>query len=323
MFSVIIPLYNKAHTITNTLQSALGQSYSNFEVVIVNDGSTDNSVEQIEKYTSDPRIRIINQENQGVSAARNRGIKESRRAYIAFLDGDDQWEPDYLLKIKAACAQYPEAGLILSGRNYKDMRTNKVSIKVPEKYRGKIGQIDFFHNPHVFAHISATVVKRELLVSHLDSWGSFIKGQKSNEDFTFLFRVALHTQTIYIGFPVSNYCGGVAGQATGTMNKVVKLRDSILFHNVVMKEWINTDRNDKSFKVFMKYEIRHIWNTYLKQKDYKSLQRFISSLHNGYAQILSPFEMNLIGYPALNSPMKIYLGITKLMWRLKGYPRVH
>ena len=77
MVSVVIPLYYKAHTIVNTLSTVLNQVYTDFEVVIVNDGSTDNGVNIIIQHFSDPRIRIINQKNAGVSNARNRGVKES------------------------------------------------------------------------------------------------------------------------------------------------------------------------------------------------------------------------------------------------------
>ena len=100
MFSIVIPLYNKAHTIERTLSTVLNQSFKEFEVVIVNDGSTDNSEEVIRNFTSDSRIKIINQENQGVSAARNKGVSLSSFEYVAFLDGDDEWLPDYLLKMK-------------------------------------------------------------------------------------------------------------------------------------------------------------------------------------------------------------------------------
>lgn len=95
MISVVIPLYNKAHQIANTLYSVLKQTFRNFEIVVVDDGSTDNSVQEVEKV-NDIRIRIIHQKNAGVSAARNKGIEEARYNLIAFLDADDEWKPEYL-----------------------------------------------------------------------------------------------------------------------------------------------------------------------------------------------------------------------------------
>jgi len=91
MFSVVIPLYNKERSVKNTIESVLNQTFQDFEVIVVNDGSTDNSLEVVKSF-NDERIRIINQKNSGVSSARNRGIKEAKYEWIAFLDADDLWE---------------------------------------------------------------------------------------------------------------------------------------------------------------------------------------------------------------------------------------
>jgi glycosyltransferase involved in cell wall biosynthesis len=106
MFSVIIPLYNKELSISNTIQSVLDQTFQDFEIVIVNDGSTDNSVKEVEKF-DDKRIRLIHQENQGVSAARNRGIEEANYEWIAFLDGDDLWRENHLKTLDDMIKKYP------------------------------------------------------------------------------------------------------------------------------------------------------------------------------------------------------------------------
>lgn len=98
MFSVVIPLYNKELSIKNTIQSVLNQSFQDFEIVIINDGSTDNSVEVVEAF-DDPRIHIIHQKNQGVSAARNKGIEEAKYEWIAFLDADDLWKENHLKEV--------------------------------------------------------------------------------------------------------------------------------------------------------------------------------------------------------------------------------
>ena len=84
MFTVVIPLYNKAHSIERTLGTVLAQNFTNFEVLIVDDGSTDNGVEIVKRYTDDIRIKIVQQNNQGVSVARNRGVFEAKYEFIAF-----------------------------------------------------------------------------------------------------------------------------------------------------------------------------------------------------------------------------------------------
>lgn len=121
MFSVVIPLYNKELSITNTVQSVLDQTYQNFEIVIVNDGSTDSSIKAVEAI-NDNRIRLIHQENQGVSAARNRGIKEAKYEWIAFLDGDDLWEPNHLEEITKMMNMYPEEKVFVTSFVYSDNR---------------------------------------------------------------------------------------------------------------------------------------------------------------------------------------------------------
>jgi len=127
MISVIIPLYNKENYIKRAINSVLNQTYQNFEIIIVNDGSTDRSLEKV-KEIKDSRIKIINQKNQGVSAARNRGIKEAKFNYIAFLDADDEWERDYLKTIVYLIKKYPECKVFAT--NYK-MVDSKGNIKYP------------------------------------------------------------------------------------------------------------------------------------------------------------------------------------------------
>ena len=116
MISVIIPLYNKEKQIARTLQTVLEQTFQAFEIVIVDDGSTDGSVQEIEQI-KDSRIRLIHQQNGGVSAARNRGITEARYDLVAFLDADDEWKPTYLETQYQLYQKYPECSVYAC--NYK------------------------------------------------------------------------------------------------------------------------------------------------------------------------------------------------------------
>ncbi len=104
LVSVIITLYNKEPYIKDCILSALGQTYNNIEVVIIDDGSTDGSLAVCrEVATHDDRIRIISQENRGVSFTRNRGISVSRGEYICFLDADDCFDRNYVESMVSAC----------------------------------------------------------------------------------------------------------------------------------------------------------------------------------------------------------------------------
>jgi glycosyltransferase involved in cell wall biosynthesis len=109
-FSVIIPLYNKEPHVKRALDSVINQTVQDFEIIVVNDGSTDKSADVVKTF-SDARIRLINQKNASVSVARNRGINEAKSELIAFLDADDEWMPDYLETILRLREKYPCAGL--------------------------------------------------------------------------------------------------------------------------------------------------------------------------------------------------------------------
>lgn len=108
-FSVVIPLYNKALHIERAVKSVLHQTYQEFEIVVVNDGSTDCGRDVVENI-HDTRLRLINQSNQGASAARNRGIEAANHHYIAFLDADDEWQPNYLEEVQILISNFPSCG---------------------------------------------------------------------------------------------------------------------------------------------------------------------------------------------------------------------
>ncbi len=108
--SVVIPLYNKVRHIQRTIDSVIAQSYTDFELIVVDDGSTDGGGEVVRTF-ADKRIILINQENAGECAARNRGIKESSSDLVAFLDADDEWRPCFLEMVVALFRKYGGAGM--------------------------------------------------------------------------------------------------------------------------------------------------------------------------------------------------------------------
>lgn len=106
MLTIVIPLYNKGQSVKRSICSVLNQSFSNFEIVIVDDGSTDNSVEVVKSFKDD-RIKIVRQANAGVSAARNHGIDIASGQFITFLDADDEYEPNHLETLRKLIDGYP------------------------------------------------------------------------------------------------------------------------------------------------------------------------------------------------------------------------
>lgn len=112
--SVIIPLFNKAPFIERALKSVTSQTFADFELIVVDDGSTDMGVAIVESF-ADSRLRIIKQANAGPGAARNRGLKEARGEFVAFLDADDEWLPDFLAESFKSLEDKPEASAVTSG----------------------------------------------------------------------------------------------------------------------------------------------------------------------------------------------------------------
>jgi glycosyltransferase involved in cell wall biosynthesis len=117
LISVVMPLYNKELEVSRAIKSVLSQTVQDFELIVVNDGSTDRGLD-VASAIDDPRIRMINQENGGVSAARNRGIKETRSELIAFLDADDEWMPYFLETIFRLQRNYPSCSVFATNYLY-------------------------------------------------------------------------------------------------------------------------------------------------------------------------------------------------------------
>lgn len=119
MFTIVIPLYNKEQSIISTIQCVKRQNFRDFECIIVNDGSTDSSLANAETaIEGDQRFVLLNQNNRGVSAARNMGVLHSRYPFVAFLDADDYWDENYLAEAYALVKQFPHAVLYGVGWTY-------------------------------------------------------------------------------------------------------------------------------------------------------------------------------------------------------------
>ena len=143
--SVIIPLYNKETAIKGTLKSLLQQSFTDFEVIILDDGSKDASAQIVRTFT-DTRIHFIQKENEGVSATRNKAVAEARAQYIAFLDADDLWEPNHLEGLWQLITHFPEAGLYCAAyqKKYNDLLTKPFHSSLRANSENWQGYIDNF-----------------------------------------------------------------------------------------------------------------------------------------------------------------------------------
>lgn len=182
MISVIIPLYNKEKMISVTIASVLSQVYTDFELIIVNDGSTDNSIDEINKF-KDRRIKVVNQQNQGVSAARNKGILEANGEWILFLDADDILEPYCLSELWKAQNLYKTP--IVAG-NFFVLDENeklKAYLCFPMKGISKNNFRNLFFQ-RFYLRMGNSLFKREILLDNL-----FDVNLQRYEDFEFFFRL--------------------------------------------------------------------------------------------------------------------------------------
>lgn len=191
-FSVVIPLYNKQSHVKETLETVFAQTFQDFEIVIVNDGSTDNSAKIVESI-DDKRIRVIHQDNAGVSVARNRGIKEAKADYIAFLDADDIWLPEFLETIYELIEKFPDAGLYATQYEKMDAQGNKTPINLkglPSKEY--IGILPNYFKSHALGDnptwTSALCIPRKIFLEN-DIW--FPVGEKYGEDIHVWSRIAI------------------------------------------------------------------------------------------------------------------------------------
>lgn len=136
-FSVVIPVFNKEKYINETILGVLNQTYDNYEIIIINDASTDNSLKIIEEVISDKAVIINNKNNLGLSASRNIGFEASSCKYIAFLDGDDVWDKNFLKEINELIINFPKESIF--GTYYKENYNGKIlypKINIKEKLLG-------------------------------------------------------------------------------------------------------------------------------------------------------------------------------------------
>ena len=245
--SVVIPLYNKEKQIVHTLQSVLNQTFQDFEIVIVDDGSTDGSVAEVEKF-SDSRIRLIHQKNAGVAAARNRGIEEAKGDLIAFLDADDEWKPEYLATQYHLFQKYPDCSVFACNyefRNIEGKVTPTIIRKLP--FTGEDGILSNYFEVASCSHpplwTSAIVVKKQAI----QAVGGFPVGIKSGEDLLTWARLAVNDKIAY-----------------SKISLAVFIRDEILFNkdqkqripeveDIVGKELLNIYAENRTMRGLNSY----------------------------------------------------------------------
>ena len=200
-FSVIMPLYNKAAYVEKGIRSVLEQTYPHYELIVVNDGSTDNSAILAEELLKDvPNARLINQENAGVAVARNNGVAQAKGDYVCFLDADDWWDVSFLQEMQQFIKDYPEAGIW--GTNYWYVKNGHKRVVNGEI---KTGYINFCAE---YAKSLIQVLWTGSVCLHKDTYNRF-NGFQSNlrlgEDFILWLNIALNYKVAFLNKQLSFY----------------------------------------------------------------------------------------------------------------------
>ena len=217
-FSIIVPLYNKEAYVRKALDSIVSQSFKDWECIIVDDGSTDNSADIAQSIISSLSetdhfiICILRQPNSGVAAARNNGVKASRGEFVCFLDADDWWEPMFLEEMDKLIAEYPDAGLYATNYVYYKPGKMHVALKLE---RGYMNYPEAYLKSGAMPVTSITTCMPRKV---FDEMRGFPVGIKLGEDFLLWAKTALHYKVAFCEKPLAYYNNDLPSNLRATRN---------------------------------------------------------------------------------------------------------
>ncbi len=273
--SVVIPTFNRAHCICKAIDSVISQTYSNTEIVVIDDGSSDNTREVLEKYGS--AVCYFYQENKGIAGARNAGIRKSTGEYIAFLDSDDYWKPEKLERQMALFDEHREYGLVAS---------RCASVRLDGSYReknrpGKSGWVlnDLFVKN--FIRTSSAVIRKGCF----DAIGLFDESLTECEEYDLWLRIAAAYPVGFIDDSLAVYVDNPDGISTDSLaGRLFRLQ-------VLEKEYLQKKIPPKMYARRIADTCHYIGRHYLKRGQKEEGRAFLKR-----AQRLSPFYVKNLAY---------------------------
>lgn len=243
--STVIPLYNKAPHIAQTLASVLSQKMLPLEIIVVDDGSTDKGADIVENLRN-PLIKLIRQVNQGESSARNAGLREAKGCYVAFLDADDYWYDNHIERLQYLIRSYPNAALFSTMHEIvHNGKTIVPGMAYPEGYSGYVD--DFFYrfaNGLSLINSTTACVRKDAMLSV----GGFPVGVKKGPDLIAWTRLALDYEMVHAAVITAVY-------NRDAVNRSVRLRESeppgsLLFLSQLLSEVEDTHRQQSISLLF-------------------------------------------------------------------------
>lgn len=262
-FSVIIPLYNKEKYIKDTITSVLNQTFTNFEIIIVNDGSTDNSA-SIVKTFNDVRIKLHSQNNQGLSRSRNNAIHFAQGNYMAFIDADDCWKENHLDQLHNLIVDFPNHGLYATRYTLKKTETIYHEAKynnLPQNFRGVVPNFFKHSIQHCIAWVGAMCIPKNVL----KTVGYFDTEIYSEQDTDLYIKINLKYKTVLD-----------ATKTTAIYNRTMDDNMSNFSEKVSISKFLSAyKKEEKTFPYLNKFMDLNRFSTviFFKLSDNKTLER--------------------------------------------------
>ncbi|WP_419958033.1 glycosyltransferase family 2 protein [Psychrobacillus psychrotolerans] len=314
LISVIIPAYNSGKFIRKTIDSVLNQSFDNFEVLVINDGSTDKTEEIVKEYiVRNPKVRLINQNNSGVSVARNMGIKESKGDYICFLDSDDFYDVLFLEKMFNEI-KLEDSEVCYCGYN---KITPMKKVHVFTNFQ-KENVLKNYILGKVRVHTTGWMIKKELisknniLFSEELAWG---------EDFEFFCKVLGQSNKIcYVKDYLTNYTVNINDDRLSTFS--IKKIDNDFETIKKISEYREIDKNIAAKRVLINYRLPALVSyRLLNAYKYKVEENIILDYFNKYENYIVKFSFNN-GIRSLKLNISIIYLLLKIIKIKKDITRV-
>lgn len=250
-FSVIIPLYNKSPYIEKALMSVMYQTFTDYELIVVDDGSMDDSAAKTETVLSEYSTphKLIRQQNAGVSVARNTGVAQSQGEYLCFLDADDWWDPDFLKEMSQLIDEYPDAGIY--GTNYTIVNETKHKTRI-----SPIGVEPGFESGYInYCQVYAKTLAMPLWTGAVsiprcvfDETHGFPRGIRLGEDFLLWLQIALKYKVAFLNKPLSYYNQDVEIAYRGVIKTGYEPDSFMTFH---FNQFMDDENKDHEVKVLL------------------------------------------------------------------------
>ncbi len=308
MFSVIIPLYNKAPYVAKAIESVLGQTYRDFEVIVIDDGSTDQSLE-VAKIFENKSITIVSQPNSGVSTARNNGVKLAKYPYICFLDADDWWHPTFLEEMKRLITDFSDAGIYGSGYYIvKNGQERIAPIGVPQGFER--GIIDYCEVYAKILCMPLTSISVAIPKHIFDEEEGFKSKLKFGEDFDLWIRIALKHKVILVNKPLAYYNQDVDINNRGVaVHKIYSPENHFIFN---LDYLYDNEKNNHRLKILLDKLRVYILLKYRMQKAFpKEYNAEIKKVDFS----VQPLGVRLLYYLPVWF-LKQYYGLKFIVWNI-------